>query len=556
MNSNFYDVKFNNLKGSTIRLRRVDNGSIKVMKQNNNGKRLKSISTSSVDSKKFGRKELEEACRKLTPRNEIAIGKKRQRVKQHQGPMVQKDSDAQSQVKSLDVGVKICARKYNECKAQADRLEKELNKKKDERIELEQESRVLEDMIKGNNTEAKKIAKLSDEIAEANLTSESKLRYRHKLHHMHQRQRKNSFTVDAHMSEMALTLSAAEREEIMCKKMLHEIESGMTNALHDLEKSTNEINSEHEDRQQRLNSKKNEVDNAERLEEWRRVQEVNRKNFELALGGAHQVKKENRLEEIKEREHELKVISKATEAKNSGKGSSEEAFMRIKRATGVNSVKEMVDKLTNHQEVRNRLQNEKNEAEDKLNGIKSSLQSSRNQFDEMKANGFGDTELSREIIDGISDNIMKERSEGKVMKSTNERLESVLVALRQGGIGLYHRLLPFHQTLLGGDAPTLHESATACAIQAANDTLEMLKIAQQILDKMLVAVGGLGKVKKSRGTMQDSSRKQSLSKFENPNLVDNNCRIRAKVWTIRDGTYFFHLKMIRMNILVFLIISF
>lgn len=499
-----------------------------MIKRTRSGKRFTPITISaSSDPKKFTRKDLEGACRKLTPsRNEISIVKTQ--LAKHHSLATQSNSDATSQIKSLDAGVKICARKYNESKAQGDQLEEELRKKLDEKSELEREANILQGMILGNNEDAKKITKLNEEIDKANTCAEAKLRYRLQLNHMHQRQRKNSIAVDAHMSAMTSTLLSAERERQRCKKMLGEIDSGVATATHDLEAAAREIDVERAERERAINGKKTEVDNSERLEEWRKSQELNRRNFEQALGGRYQVEKVNKLHKIQELEDELKILSKTTEAISSGQGSSEEAFMHIKRATGVNSLSEMVEKLTHHQEQCNRLQNEKIEAEECLSNTKSCLVETIDNFNRLKANGFEGTDLSREIISDITEGIESERTQVKVMTSTNARLEGVLVGLRQGGMGLYQRLLPFHPTLLDGDAPTLNESVTASAIQAAHDTLEMLKVAQQILGKMVSAIGGVDKLNEKNVSHSPTfSRKEPLSDFENPNLGERNCRIRA-----------------------------
>jgi chromosome segregation ATPase len=500
------------------------------MKSARKSKRLQSLTiTNSSDIKKFNRKELQEACRRLNPnRNDIA-GEKRQRAQENDLGLQNGGSGAENQVRSLDTGVKICARKYNECKARSDRLEEELGKKRDEITELQREGDVLEDMVKGNNREAKKITKLKRDITDANVKSEGKMRYRLQLNHMHQRQRKNAITVDAHMSEMTSALSSAERERNRCLKMLGEIESGVTSALFELDTISQEIVVEKSKREQSLNNKKIEATNAEKLEQWRNEQESNRRDFEQSLGGTYQLEKESRINLIHEREDELKKLSRDAEAKTSGQGSSEEAFMHIKRATGVNDLAEMVEKLTNHQEQRNRLQCERKDAEDRLKSSKLSFEETQKKFAALKANGIGeDLELNRDVIIGIKAKIEEEQAEGKVLRSINTRLEAVLVGLRQGGMGLYQRILPFHASLLDGDAPILKESATGSVVDLANDTLEMLKTTQQVIGKIVNVIGGVDKVTKSRRE-KVQIHQESIEKLENPNLGENNCRIQSKV---------------------------
>ena len=497
-------------------------------------KRINSIIiTTSADSKKFTRDELEEACRKLTAtRSNSSTVTVRGKENIGDKSSKEKRSNALSQIQALDTGVKLCARKYNESKATADRMEQEYGKRLDELSELQRESSVLRNMIQGNNPEAKKIARLTEDIEVSNRISETKLNYRHKLNFIHQRQRKNGIVVDAHMAAMSTALSGAERERQKCKKLLGEVESALASALHEFDCIAREVELERAQRESAMAAKKSEANNAESLESWRIERESKRLDFEKSLGGTYDVEKEEKNNIILEKKNELTSLNKKLESKSSAYASSEEAFTHIKRATGVNTLAEMVEKFTNHQEHCNRLRIERKEAEERLNEAKKSLERSLNHFANLKTNGFGDTELNREIMNDAKEQIDAEKMKGKVIKSTNIRLETVLVGLRQGGMGLYQRLLPFHPTLLDGDAPTLNESDTASAIQAAHDTLEMLLVSQQILRKMLDSIGGVEKVRPRSANgeiIKESKIKENIESLENPNLGENNCRIQAKV---------------------------
>ncbi len=498
----------------------------------NPGRRAKRIPpiviSNSSDSKTFTRKDLEKACRKVPLSKSDTVSK---RKNDQLDLIANKAPGAESQLKSLDAGVKVCARKFNECKANAKRLHEQLAKKQDELIELKREQDALDLMVEGNNTEAKKITKLKSDIIAVNKASEAKLHYRLMLKHMHLRQRKNSMVVDAHMSELAATVASAETEKQRCQKMLGEIDSSTAAALHEYEQVVAEAEIESAKRAQELAKKQLEVENAQMMETWRNQQESNRIDFQQALTGGHEIEKESKMKMIKELEEELKVLGKTTDMKSSGKDSSEEAFMHIKRATGVNSLEEMVEKFTSRQDQSNRLINEKIEAEERLALAKNRLQASHDQFSQLRSNGSGETELNRNLIGDVKAKIEKERAEGKILKSTNSRLDTVLVGLRQGGMGLYQRFLPFHPTLLDGDAPALNNNITSNAIDTANDTLEMLKVVQKILWKMLDSVGGIDMICRSKNKKASklNSRRESISKLENPNLGENNCRIQAKV---------------------------
>ncbi len=73
---------------------------------------------------------------------------------------------------------------------------------------------------------------------------------------------------------------------------------------------------------------------------------------------------------------------------------------------------------------------EKKVSEERLKAANSSLSHNQEELDQLKTKGIGSIELNREILDD------SEEAEEKIVKSTNERLESLLDGLCQG-------LLPF-----------------------------------------------------------------------------------------------------------------
>ena len=102
------------------------------------------------------RQDLEKACRRVKP------GLSRKRADKVYTPLSKASAasttGAENQLKSLDAGVKICARKFNEWKAKADKLQKQLNQKQDDLIELKREKNALGQMFEGTNGESKKIS--------------------------------------------------------------------------------------------------------------------------------------------------------------------------------------------------------------------------------------------------------------------------------------------------------------------------------------------------------------------------------------------------------------
>ena len=427
--------------------------------------------------------------------------------------------DAASQMQSLDAGVKLCARKYNEAKSQADKLDDELNSRCDELGELERESKALHEMLEGNNPEAKKITQLSAEIEETNNCSEQILMYRHQLHHMYNRISKNSVTMDGHIGEMSATLASLQKERDRAQKMLAEVESGLTFASLELDDTIRDTNIAEEERNRELTNKQIEANDASRMERWNRQRIDSNLSLHQQLSGGDKSEIEKIHRSIRDRKAQLKELNLSMDKTTARLGEVETSFLHLKQATGVNSLAEMVDKFSCHEDNHKQLLKEKKDAEDRLVAARATVSSDEEAFDQMKANGLGNTELDRDIINGIKSDILDERSEGKIVQSTNARLEALLLGLRQGGMILYNRLRPYHSMLLDVEAPTLGEIDSTNAAQAASDTLDMITFTEKILGKILLNIGGIHRV----------DTKSDVEKGGDAKSPGSNIRIQPKV---------------------------
>jgi len=509
-------------------------------------KQARILSKTGGEAKRFTVKELQDACKKMSPAYDSSAVVLRKKTKRYQkiaanhgnnaaGSMG--EPDAASQMRVIDSGVNFNAKKYNEYKAMGDRLEDDLKHKRDTLTEVLRETTALEKMLDEDHPESKRIRELMKELKDVNERTEKKIHYRFQLNHMYQRLHKNSVSLDAYMNSMTQTLDSAEREKGKCEKMSREVEAGRNKALLELEEVKRNMSVEREERQRTMRERNFEVANAERMEVWRYGREETRK--EIARSQDRRLERENQLlRQAEEYEHLSCQLTSEIKEKTKIFNVIDEAFKHIKQATGVNTLLEMINKFAHGKEHRERILLEKKDAGDKLALSKKSLESARENFGKIKENGFGDTDLSRDMINSIKCEIEEVREEVKLVKATNERCGSVLVGLRQGGMGLYQRLTSFH-SLLKGDAPEFNESVTNSPTQVACDTLEMLKVTEEILGQMLEVIGGseiprLGpisdewEVPAEDETVITSVTKETIETIENPNLGGSNCRIKVK----------------------------
>jgi hypothetical protein len=329
-------------------------------------------------------------------------------------------------------------------------------------------------------------------------------------------------------SKLAEELRILNCEQQKSQQTLNYTELALIDATRNFNITRSKIELERAERQRLLEGRKSDANHMKVMDQWRRTQEMNNDEFDHAIIHSFQTEKEAKVNKMKEKEAEIKVLSKAVESECDGRGISDEAMITMKSASGMKSIEEFADMILHYRDRSARLHEEKMEAENRLRSAKESFRSYYNIYQGMK-NDNNDKYLDRGAISNVCNKISTEKGKTKVVKSTSERLEGVIVGLRQGTTGLYQRLLSFHSTLLEGNAPIL--CADTDAMQAARDTLEMLKVAEQILIKMLDTVGGVKAIFNTNIQYFFGRDKQTdtMNDQESADVGCNNCRIQPRV---------------------------
>jgi len=424
----------------------------------------------------FAKKDLIEAVRKIAPNKPV--------VKTNNASMSRSASVPESnQLTIMETGVNLNARRYNDLKITADRKAVELKKRLDTLACLKMENDALADMKAKKTPESNRIGALEEEIAKANQETENKLHYRRQLEHMLRRLQKNQITFDAHINAMEEALNAAEREHEDVKSLMRQLEAGKTKAVLDLHEIQRSVAVERRERNRVIAMRQNEANNAAKMEAWRVEREEMRAEFASEMRGDLSIEEERQLQQrLTARESDLEKLQKENEENTRQLNKLEEQFTQVRQATGVNSLEEMVDKFVGQEGNRNALIDERKDVEARLADAKRRKEEAEQRFSDLKASGIGSTELNREISDDLNHKILSGRMELKVTKAACERLEGVLVALRQGATGLFQRLQTFmhlleSEGLQSGDVATM-------------EPIEAINLSEFILSKMMESVGG------------------------------------------------------------------
>lgn len=468
----------------------------------------KSSSTSSSSKKCFSKKDLTEAVRRVTGGRSSALPPFDAVCETGGKPAV---AGSSSSLRLMEWGVNMNARKFNELRTSADRKAAALKTKLDTLRSLKLEQEALQGMCGESCTEAVRIRDLVGRIDGVSDVINRRLHYRRQLEQMLRRLQKNQVVMTQRVATLDDALGSAEREYCDMKSMLRQIDSGHTRSVLELAAAQRQAALENDDRARALEQRKTESAQASRLERWRRKRELARLDFAAELRGDLSQEEEAKLQAtLAARKTTLVDVRAQHDGSQKTATSLEAAFMAVRQATGVNSLDEVVAKFQSQEGNRRALATEKKDAEERLANAKRAKEDLETRFADLKARGLGATETSREIADQLEREIASSRVDLKASNAACERLESLLVALRQGAVGLYQRLRPFAHLLEGeGALPTAAmlpgggggggsggSPTSASAIGAptgetpAIDSLDAIHLSEIMLSKMVETIGG------------------------------------------------------------------
>ena len=445
----------------------------------------------------FQKKDLVEAVRHVSPvKSVLAAQSKPQAMRgvTTDGPMADGLDSTTRALIDLEDGVNHNARRFNDLKELGDRRQAELSRLQDQLAELEVENKALLSIEAKSTPDALRIQALEAEIAGVKDRMEKKLMQKAQYEHMMRRLRKNQVSFDAHIKSMDNALKASKKEFDEVHTLMRQLENSKQEALQGLHKYQTQLAASRKQRAKELAERRQEAANARRMEEWRKQREAKRAEMAAELRGDLTAEQEQEmLRQLQKREGESEQLRQASKERARKAMTLEQAFMQIRQATGVTTLDEMVAKFMGQGANKKALEDEKAEAERRLARIKEQKKAAEDEFAQLKASDLGGTELSRERIAKYEAEISTARAQLKVSKAACERLEGVLVAVRQGAVGLAQRLAPFDFL---DEGPTEKKAiddddsseSNASDAKSSRDTLENLMASERKLVRMLQAM--------------------------------------------------------------------
>jgi len=440
-------------------------------------------SAAPVTAKIQKKADLLEAVRKLKPSQSApVIGRTEKRSQLMEIMTLSGEDGTSKEISNLQDGIHGMARKYNGIKMEADRKAALLDRLKDSVIDVRAEVDMLEENLQNKTPESHRINALINETSKVKGDMGDKLFYQNQLQHMTRRLSKNQMSFDAYLAGMEEAYNSCVKEYSEVKLLQRQLDAGNTEAMFQLQDTKAALEEERTVREDALISRRADAENSRRIEEWRKEKDQQRKDYEAELRGDLSSESENQLQfRLREGERNQEALEAVTKAQNEKVGTLEEAFQKIRQATGVRTVDEMVEKFMGQGSNTQALEAEQREAEERLARARKRSDETSNALNEMKASGIGGTELNREVYDTLDEDISQARAALKMNKAACERLESVLVAVRQGAMGLAQRLTPFKGMI------EHHEEMNMA--HSGNESLDSLHISELKLTKMVEATG-------------------------------------------------------------------
>jgi hypothetical protein len=356
----------------------------------------------------------------------------------------------------LEAAVIAATRKLNTLRDEAERKTKQADKLESDLQAAKSENKALD--VK-QTPEGAQIAALEAEIERVETAFYEKDYRRRQLELMERRLSGNATAMDAHIKSMEDGLAVSSKELVDIRGYLRQLENGKDQAMHELEAFNSRMEEEQQRRELELAGKRAEFEQAKRAEAWRRQRESVRAELAAELAGDLSKEQEDELKATKaekERLHrELEIERREREERAAAL---HEAFQQIKGITGVATLDEMAERFLGHEAARESLQTEREEAEQRLAAARAAVAKAEAELSELRATGHdtagrggADADATQEAFASAEQALKEGRARLRRLTTASDRVQSMVVAIRQGAAGVAQRLKPFERFLEPAD---------------------------------------------------------------------------------------------------------
>lgn len=388
---------------------------------------------------------------------------------------------AKEERKTLEAQININARKFNTLTDSVAKDKLQIQTMLDSLALIERDVKALRAAEKASTAETLRIEELRVLVAETDKKINVELFKKAQLTHMSRRLKHNLVAYESHINDLNLAIESSSREIAEVEVLLKQLEMRKAESEKSMEDTKVEITEQTKAREEELQALRDEVKRAERMVEWREERQRQRLQARSEAEGDLDERGELALmsqsKQLELRDKSLQAASKSTLDKEM---TMEEAFMQIRRATGINTLEEMVEKFLGQTANKEALELEKHEAEEHLQLVRQKLAEAEATFSDLRASGIGGTEFSRDAYDQLDEEISKLKADLKYNTLACKRLENVQVSCRLGALGLAQRLAPLTNLLNPEDE--------AGIVSTGIESLDALVRSQKKVAKMIEVI--------------------------------------------------------------------
>jgi len=341
-------------------------------------------------------------------------------------------------VEKLTVEVNELKKRYNELKHIAKLRQSDLTKRNDELRDLERDGT----RASSDNPLARQIRVLENKLEKATLKCNEAAAFRKTYDHIINRLKDEKRHFDVQLQQSMTTLKAKEADLAELIQMSTDAHRAKETAKSELAKLEQTIAEERKIRQKELAERRKLVQ--AKIEVNQRMEQRERKRRELQLEAAGELNMDGEQNLIKNyvaqgfysasAEHELQMQKdKVT--------TYEEAFRRIKEATGIEDINEVIEKFLTQDETAANLTQLTKEAQSRIEALNEEKGLAKSKVEEMRYSGPGSFG-SRRIVDEYDAKLAEANSKCDKNRKRFDKMAKLLVNAKAGIQHLADRLEP------------------------------------------------------------------------------------------------------------------
>uniref|UniRef100_F6RG08 ODAD1 central coiled coil region domain-containing protein n=1 Tax=Ciona intestinalis TaxID=7719 RepID=F6RG08_CIOIN len=365
------------------------------------------------------------------------------------------------------VDQKVCDNKkrLNALRATTEARRKKLTELKTQYDQMLKDASAAVEMDKGESDAAQHLRQLENRLDKARLKSQE-------AEHISKVYEK----IKAHLQQESLTfhnqLDQQEEDILKTRQELLEVQSMYTDAQvarddakEELARHEDIVYRERKERETALTELKAQAEekkaHAERVE--RRLQRAALQEQELGQEGSKPL--------LSEEEQEKKITSY------------EEAFLRIKEATGVSGTQEVVARFKSQGDTQHHLEDLKKENQKQLQRLQEERVKLQQEYEEMKYSGEAKLSSGQRMLEEFEQHLQEQEQRRDEAADKLERASHVLVSVKAGVEHLADKLQ--HLKMMKSHVPTAHLSPSSDEY-----VLDLLSISEEKLLKLLEDLDG------------------------------------------------------------------